>query len=107
MPGFLLHRGAQVQCSHLGTASPIVTNPRLKVTGMDTVSFPALYSIAGCTMPPPIAGNGPCVTAQWANPSTRVLSNAQFLLLSDSQATCVPTGTPLLVLGTQTRVRGI
>jgi hypothetical protein len=28
------------------------------------------------------------------------------VLLQDSQATCVPTGTPLLIIKTQTRVTG-
>jgi hypothetical protein len=55
-------------------------------------------------MPPPNLGNGPCVTAQWTTAATRVTSNGQPLLLLDSQATCVPTGTPLIVAGTQTRV---
>jgi hypothetical protein len=35
-----------------------------------------------------------------------VFSNGQPLLLLDSQAICVPTGTPLLVTVTQPRVTG-
>jgi len=35
-----------------------------------------------------------------------VLSNGQPLLLLDSQAVCVPTGTPLMIVQTQTRVTG-
>jgi len=59
--------------------------------------------VAGCARPPPIAGNGPCVTAQFVTAATRVTSNGQPLLLLDSQAVCVPTGTPLLITVTQTR----
>jgi len=36
----------------------------------------------------------------------RVLAGGQPVLLQDSQAVCVPTGTPLTVAMTQVRVRG-
>lgn len=58
-------------------------------------------------MPPPSAGNGPCATAQFTTAATRIASEGQPVLLQDSQATCVPTGTPLLIIKTQTRVTGI
>jgi hypothetical protein len=74
------------------------------VLGQPTVTMAAPYMIAGCAMPPPNAGNGPCVTAQWTTAATRVTSNGQPLLLLDSQAICAPTGTPLIVAVTQTRV---
>jgi len=64
----------------------------------------APYVIAGCAFPPPPVANGPCVTAQWITAATRVTSNGQPLLLLDSQAICTPTGTPLVVAVTQTRV---
>ncbi|MEY2500013.1 MAG: hypothetical protein QOI07_347 [Verrucomicrobiota bacterium] len=107
MPGFLLHVGAQVLCSHAGQAQPTVPNPKVLVSAQPTVAITSPYTIAGCTMPPPSAGNGPCVTAQFVTAATRVTSNGQPLLLLDSQATCVPTGTPLLVVLTQTRVTAI
>ena len=103
MPGFLLHVGAQVTCSHAGQAQATVPNPRVTVSGQPTVLQSSPYVVAGCAMPPPPAGNGPCVTAQWLTGTTRVLSNSQPLLVQSSQATCVPTGTPLLILVTQTR----
>jgi hypothetical protein len=106
MPGFLLHVGATVQCAHAGMAQPMVTNPRVTVSGQPIVMQPGPYTVAGCTMPPPSAGNGPCVTAQWITGATRVLSNGQPVLLQDSQAICTPTGTPLLIVTTQTRVLG-
>lgn len=104
MPGFLLHVGAQVLCSHAGQAQPTVPNPRVTVSGQPTVLLSAPYVVAGCTLPPPIAANGPCVTAQWLTGTTRVLSNGQPLLLQSSQAICAPTGTPLLIIATQMRV---
>jgi uncharacterized protein DUF4280 len=107
MPGFLLHVGATVMCAHGGQAQPTVPNPRVTVTGMPTVTFAGPYVVAGCALPPPPAANGPCVTAQWITAATRVTSNGQPLLLLDSQALCVPTGTPLLITVTQTRVTGM
>lgn len=104
MPGFLLHVGATVLCSHAGQAQPTVPNPRVTVTGQPTVAISSPYVVAGCAFPPPPAGNGPCVTAQFVTAATRVTSNGQPLLLLDSQAICVPTGTPLMIVLTQTRV---
>jgi len=104
MPGFMLHQGATVLCSHAGQAQPTVVNPRVTVSGLPTVFMSSPYVVAGCALPPPPAANGPCVTAQFMTGSVRVLSAGQPLLLFDSQATCVPTGTPLLIVSTQTRV---
>ena len=106
MPGFLLHVGATVLCLHAGQALPVVSNPRVRVGGQPTVTQPSVYTVAGCTMPPPIAGNGPCVTAQWITAATRVRSGGVPLLLQDSQAICAPTGTGLNVVVTQVRARG-
>ena len=107
MPGTLLHVGATVLCAHGGQAQPMVPNPRVTVSGMPTVTVASPYVVAGCAMPPPTAGNGPCVTAQFVTSALRVTSNGQPLLLLDSQAICVPTGTPLIVVATQPRVTGM
>lgn len=106
MPGFLLHQGATVMCAHGGQAQPTVMNPRVTVNGMSTVTVSAPYTVAGCAFPPPPAANGPCVTAQFTVGSVRVLSGGTPLLLFDSQAICAPTGTPLMITVTQTRVTG-
>ena len=107
MPGFLVHVGAQVLCSHAGQATPTVPNPRVTVSGQPTVFVTTPYVIAGCALPPPPAANGPCVTAQWLVGTTRVTSNGQPLLVQSSQAICAPTGTPLLIIATQLRVSAI
>lgn len=106
MPGFILHQGAQVQCSHAGTAQPTAVVPKVMVGGQPIVVATAQYSVAGCTMPPPAAGNGPCVTATFIPPTaaTRVTSGGQPVLLNTSQSICVPTGTPLIIASTQTKV---
>jgi hypothetical protein len=106
MPGFLLHVGATVLWSHGGQAQPTMPNPRVTVAGQPTVTMTAPWTVAGCTMPPPPSGNGPCLTAQWITSATRVTSNGQPLLLLDIQAICAPTGTPLMITVTQTRVTG-
>lgn len=104
MPGFLIHVGASVLCSHGGQAQATAPNPRVAVSGQPSVTMPAPWLVAGCTLPPPTAANGPCVTAQFVTAATRVTSNGQPLLLLDSQAICAPTGTPLLIVASQTRV---
>src|SRR5437868_1372507 len=91
MPGFLLHLGATVLCSHAGQAQPTSPNPRVLVSGQPVVTLPTPYVVAGCTLPPPPAANGPCVTAQWVTAATRVLVSGVPVLLQDSQAICVPT----------------
>lgn len=106
MPGFFLHFGATVICFHAGQATPTVVNPRVLVSGQPTVTLPSPYVIAGCALPPPPAANGPCVTGQFITASTRVTSNGQPLLLFDSQSICAPSGTPMVVVVTQTRATG-
>lgn len=94
-------------CSHAGQAQPTVPNPRVLVSAQPTVLMTSPYVVAGCTLPPPPAANGPCVTAQWFSGTTRVLSNGQPLLVQGSQANCAPTGTPLVIVTTQIRVSAI
>jgi hypothetical protein len=76
------------------------------VSGQPVVTLPTTYMVAGCTLPPPPSGNGPCVTAQWVSAATRVRVGGVPVLLQDSQAICAPTGTGVNVLVTQTRARG-
>lgn len=104
MPGFVLHVGATVLCAHAGQAQAVTPNPRVTLGGQPSVTIASSWLIAGCILPPPTAGNGPCVSAQFVTAATRVTSNAQPLLLLDSQSICAPTGTPLMVVATQARV---
>jgi hypothetical protein len=107
MPGFLVHVGAQVLCSHGGQAQPSVPNPRVTVSGQPTVLITSPYMVAGCAFPPPPAANGPCVTAMFLSGTTRVLSNGLPLLCQSSQAICAPTGTPAFVVLTQIRATAL
>jgi len=91
-------------CSHGGQATPTVPNPRVVVSGQPTTLLSSPYVVAGCALPPPPVANGPCVTGQFVSGTTRVLSNGQPLLMLSSQAVCAPSGTPLIIAVTQTRV---
>ena len=105
MPGPLLHLNATVTCSHGGKATPLAPDPRVTVSGQPIVTKLSPYVITGCTLPPP--AGGPCVTAQFLTFATRIKSSIGPVLLMDSQATCVPTGTPLLISVVQTRATGM
>ena len=107
MPGTILHQGATVQCAHLGNALPVTVNPRVTVSNQAIVTMANTYTVAGCTLPSMSSGAPPCVTAAWTTAATRVTALGQPVLLQDSQSTCVPTGTPLLIIMTQPRVQAM
>lgn len=105
MPGFLLHVGATVMCSHGGQATPTAPNTRVLVSGQPTAVMTTQYLIAGC--PFNVSGSPvPCVSGQWVKAATRVFSNGQPVVLMDSRSVCAPNGTPLQVVQAQTRVSG-
>lgn len=106
MPGFLLDASSIVTCSHGGTAQAVGPNPRVIVSGSPTVTMTTRYVVDGCAFPRPPAGNGPCAAARFITAAARVTSNGQPLVLADSRAPCVPTGTLLVVVATQKRVAG-
>lgn len=103
MPGPILHMGATVLCAHGGQAIPTVPSPLVMVSGMPIATIAAPYAIAGCTFVPP-AGNGPCVTGQWVVGATMVLSQGQPVAILSGASICVPTGTPMLPVASQTSV---
>jgi len=106
MPGFVLTAGSTVTCLHGGQAQPTVPDPRVRAAGQPVVVQTTTMAIAGCGFVPP-AGNGPCVTGQWVMAATRVRAGGMPLVLQDSQAVCAPTGTGLLIIVTQPRVRAV
>ena len=106
MPGYLLHVGATVMCAHGGQAQPTSPNLRVKVEGQPIVTLHFPHTITGCSFPPPPFGNGPCVTGVWVMGAVRVKASGMPVLLQDSQAQCIPTGTPLEVTMTKMRVKG-
>ena len=104
MPGPIVHLGATVLCSHAGQATPTAPNPRVLVSGQPIATLATPYVVAGCTLPPPASGNGPCLTAQWVTGAARVLASGQPVIVQSSQALCAPTANPLIVTATQIRV---
>jgi hypothetical protein len=102
---FLVQVGAQVMCAHGGQVQPTVPFPRVMAGGQPVVQMPNPWMVAGCAFPPPPAGNGPCLTAMFMSGTTRVMAGGMPLLTQASQATCVPTGTPAMVVMTQLRVQ--
>lgn len=107
MPGFLLNAGSTVICAHGGQARPTVPNPRVRVMGMPVTTQLPPYVVIGCANPPPPVNVGPCIVGNWVSAALRVKVMGLPVLLQDSQAICAPTGTPLIVLITQPRVKGI
>ena len=104
MPGFLHHQGAVVMCAHAGQATSPSPFPRVLVMGMPVTVQPVPYVIAGCTqasIPAPF-----CTTANWIVGALRVKAGGMPVLLQTSASVCVPTGTPLTIVTTQTRVMG-
>ncbi len=106
MPGFLLHVGAPVLCAHAGIAQPAAPSPQVAVGGQPVAVAAGGYTVAGCQFPTMTSGAPPCATAQWIVAALQVSSNGSPVLLLDSQAVCVPTGTPLIVGGSQILVAG-
>ena len=107
MPGYILHQGATILCAHGGQAQATAPNPRVKVAGQPVVTMTAPHSVAGCPFTTPAGSPLPCVTAQWTTAATRVTVGGLPVLLQDSQAVCMPNGTPVTVAVTQIRVRGM
>ena len=107
MPGYLLHVGAVVQCSHGGLAQPMVPYPRVTVSGQPIVLQSSPYTVAGCPFViPPLGTPFPCVIGTWLTAALRVKANGVPVLLQDSQSICTPTGTPLAIGTTQVRTKG-
>ena len=107
MPGFLVHLNAGVTCSHAGMATPMVTIPNVLVMTQPIVVQTVPWTIAGCVLPAPPAANGPCVSGVWITGALRVTSYGNPVVLQDSQSLCAPSGTPMIVSATQTRVFGM
>ena len=70
---------------------------------MPIATIAAPYAVAGCAFVP-LAGNGPCVTAQWVVGAVRVVSMGQPVVIMSGVSICVPTGTPLIPVQAQPRV---
>jgi hypothetical protein len=88
-------------CQHGGQALPTQFSARVLVSGQPITTVGPPYGVLGCPLPPPAV---PCATAQWVVGSVRVLSEGQFVVISNGVSVCIPTGTPLTPQTTQTLV---
>ncbi|HYH08522.1 MAG TPA: hypothetical protein VEK11_15810 [Thermoanaerobaculia bacterium] len=104
MPGPAVTATTTVQCAHMGRGTPTTPNPRVSIQGQPVVTIASPYAIAGCPFTTPSGTPLPCVTAQFTTAATRVQAGGQPILLSDSQATTIPNGVPVIIVPAQTRV---
>jgi hypothetical protein len=104
VPGYLVHNGAVVICGHGAPAQPMITSPRVKVSGQPIVTQSGTYSVSGCTFD--AAHSMMCVSGQWIMGAARVTSLGEPVILQNSVSMCAPNGTPMNVISTQIRVRG-
>ena len=117
MPGFLLHVGATVKCTHAASAVVSPTQARVLVSGKPVANILAATAVAGCPFQIPV-GVGtkpqPCVTVKWAMPSARFLVDGKPAALVTTpgpapgvcqSAEQIPQGPPT-VPTVQTRVVG-
>jgi hypothetical protein len=103
MAGTIATFSSTVNCSHYGTATPSGSGHRVRINGDPVVTMDVSYTVTSCSFYPPY-GNGPCVNGTWTSATTKVKANGFPVVLIDSRGTCTPTGTPLLVARTQSKV---
>jgi hypothetical protein len=100
MPGFILHLGAGVLCSHAGVATPLAPNPRVTVSGQPVVTVGTPYAIAGCSLTP---SGVFCTTGQWVVGSVRVKVMGMPVATQVGTSVCASTGSPLIPVVVQPR----
>ncbi len=104
MAGAILTRDNPVTCDHGGQATPAAVDSRVLIGGAAAVTQDQVWAITGCSLAP--ADGGPCVSATFSAGASRITSNGQVLLLQDSPASCAPTGGPVHIVASQSRVTG-
>lgn len=101
---------------HGGLATPVVTLPRVKLSGAPAVPQQPPWPVQGCALPPlfgagptgqmhPIIGMLPCFLVNWVTATVRVKSMGQPLLLESSQGVAMPNGLSVMLVPSQVRVR--
>lgn len=83
MPGFMLHVGAVIQCTHAAPVSTAPSQPRVVVSGQPVATSSNILLVVGCPFQLP-SKPSPCVKVQWLSLSTRVLVAGQPVLLQVS-----------------------
>lgn len=108
MPGFLLHTGMLMQCTHgIPTVIPPV-QPRVLVSGQPVATLASRIAVLpGCPFTVPGPKPQPCVSVKWLMPAARVRVAGQPALVQPApgpgQGVCVspfpeqlPNGPPMV-----------
>jgi hypothetical protein len=119
MPGFILHTGAVMNCPHVAPVTIPPSQNRVTVSGQFVATESDQLTVEGCLFQIPTPGGPvpqPCVPVQWANISTRVTVDTEFVLLQAPatgtgngicfSATAIPAGPPNVTY-LQQRVIGV
>jgi len=84
MPGYLLHIGAVVQCTHGFPSVATPSAPRVLVSGQPVATAATAWTVTGCQFQIPVGAGTvpqPCVRVQWTMPSARILVGGSAALL--------------------------
>jgi len=107
MPGPVLTAAATMLCAHGGQAHAVAPAARVRAGGAPVLVAGPPVLVAGCPSLPVPTGIGTCLSAVFGTAAFRVRADGQPVLLQDSVATCLPTGTPLTAVPAQVRLRGV
>jgi hypothetical protein len=77
MPGYLLHTGAVVQCTHGIPAQIVPAQPRVLVSGQPVAVMSSQIMVAGCPFTIPPGKPQPCALIRWLVPTARVMVMGQ------------------------------
>lgn len=106
----LLTVQSTLTCPHGGMVAAIPGSPRVSMGGATTVYASDSFTIAGCPFAPGGVPN-PCMTVQWAQPSTDSSGPSANTLTEDSVGFCLSAAGALqgsvLIQATQGQVSGI
>ncbi|GAC1361002.1 MAG: hypothetical protein NVSMB3_09110 [Acidobacteriaceae bacterium] len=98
----LLDQGSSVFCLHGGRAQPTSVSQRLRLGAHPAILLAPPWIVSGCSLLG--TPQSPCLTAAFLTGSARVLASGTPLVLASAQSLCTPSGSPLSIRSTQTRV---
>jgi uncharacterized Zn-binding protein involved in type VI secretion len=99
MSGFIITKGAKLNCPHQTGATPIVTDLHVKAGGQPIVLQAQPYSFPTCT-----GGQSKCTAGSWTRGALRVKASGMPVAISTGVSLIAPAGAFAVVL-TQQRVK--
>ncbi|MCR9143975.1 MAG: hypothetical protein NXI24_17140 [bacterium] len=103
----LANADSTVQCTHGGSCTATKKISKVKAKGAKLIPKGTKYAVSGCSLPPPIVANGPCVMGQGASqPLKKVKSGGKKVAAKKTKWTCTPTGSKAKIADTQSKVKG-